>query len=395
MDFDPETALQYAASIARPRRVGSGEDEAVADELAERLTRFGWQVERQPFQFSTAPNIILTVQILVGLTLVLSIVLLRDRVVVTAAAVLLLGSIVFFGPTNRFAQASALDEHRVLGRLGRRHTTANLIASQPLPADPSLPQLYLVAHYDSKSQRLPLAVRIALFTLIAMASILLAVLTILQMAPGVSWLLGLAALSAGVPLLFLDAGNHSPGAIDNASSVGLVLHLAEVLAQRPAWRAKLRVTLLLPSAEEMNVMGSAAFVGRYIRQLRIQADRGGLYVLNFDGIGIDGDLYYVGSAPRRIPQSEPGLLRYLQRACDDLKLPLKRFRLVGALFDHIPFAQRGFDAVSLIAIGRASRSVHTSADSVDKLHARGFDQAGRVALAVIEKLTTDSTAAYG
>ena len=76
----------------------------------------------------------------------------------------------------------------------------------------------------------------------------------------------------------------------------------------------------------------------------------------------------------------------MQAACTELHLPLKRFGFIGALFDHIPFAQRGFDAISLITVGRASRSVHTPADAIDQLHARGFDQAGRVALNVIERM---------
>jgi hypothetical protein len=32
--------------------------------------------------------------------------------------------------------------------------------------------------------------------------------------------------------------------------------------------------------------------------------------------------------------------------------------------------------------------VHTPADSIDKLHVRGFDQAGRVVLRVIEEIIT-------
>jgi hypothetical protein len=79
-------------------------------------------------------------------------------------------------------------------------------------------------------------------------------------------------------------------------------------------------------------------------------------------------------------------LAHVQHACAELHLPLKRFGFIGALFDHIPFAQRGFDALSLVAVGRASRSVHTPADAIDQLHVRGFDQAGRVALRVIEDL---------
>ena len=73
-------------------------------------------------------------------------------------------------------------------------------------------------------------------------------------------------------------------------------------------------------------------------------------------------------------------------ACAELNLPPKRFGFSGALFDHIPFAQRGFDAISLITVGRASRSVRTPQDSIDQLHVRGFDQAGRAALRVIEQM---------
>jgi Zn-dependent M28 family amino/carboxypeptidase len=180
-------------------------------------------------------------------------------------------------------------------------------------------------------------------------------------------------------LLFLDVGNASPGAIDNASSVGLVLHLAECLVQRHDLRDKLHVTILISSAEEMMVMGTAAFVKAHERQLRRQS---WLSILNFDGIGVDGDLYWAGRSSSR-------LIRHIRQACDDRRLPLRRFRFVGAMFDHIPFAQHGFDAVTLMAIGRASRSIHTPGDSIDKLHIRGFDQAGQVTLRIIEQMANE------
>ena len=133
-------------------------------------------------------------------------------------------------------------------------------------------------------------------------------------------------------------------------------------------------------------MGSVAYVTAQDEMLRAQDRNGGLYVLNFDGVGVDGDLYYVGHSHQSHHGDGLNLLTRVQSACAELNLPLKRFGFVGALFDHIPFAQRGFDAISLIAVGHASRSVHTPADSIEKLHIRGFDQAGRVALHVIEQL---------
>jgi hypothetical protein len=386
MDFDPRLAVHYAASISRPRKVGSGEDERVAWEIEDRLRGWGYAVERQPFTFSTASEVLLKMFLLASLLLVTALLIWHERVL----AVLLVVLIALFLPLNRRVQAAALERNGRGLKWGRRYKAVNLIATPPATslrsAQDALPHLYLVAHYDSKSQRMPLVLRITLFMLAISAGLILVVLTLLDVSTAFYFPIGLLALTAAVPLLFLDVGNSSPGAIDNASSVGLVLHLAEVLAQRNDWQDKLHLTILIPSAEEMTLMGSVAYVTAQEKMLREQDQNGGLYVLNFDGIGVDGDLYYVGRSHRSSNSARISLLARLHSACAELDLPLKRFSFVGALFDHIPFAQHGFDAISLIAVGRASRSVHTPADSIDKLHVRGFDQAGRVTRHVIAQI---------
>jgi hypothetical protein len=385
MTFDPHVALSYAASISRPRKVGSGEAERVAQEIEERLRGWGYHVERQPFTFSTASEVFLKLFVLTSMLLVIALLLSHESLVAVALLVL----IVLFMPLQRVVQARALEQNGRGLKWGQRYTTANLIATRPsvrADLEHGMPHLYLVAHYDSKSQRMPLAVRITLFMLTLSAGLILVGLTLLEVSTVLYLPIGLFALTAALPLLFLDVGNTSPGAIDNASSVGLVLHLAELLAQRTDWQDKLQIILLIPSAEEMTLMGSVAYVTAHEAQLREQAERGGLHVLNFDGIGVDGDLYFVGGSRQRQNGDRISLLTYVQDACMKLHLPLKRFGFIGALFDHIPFAQRGLDALSLITVGRASRSVHTPADNVAQLHERGFDQTGRVALRVIERL---------
>ncbi|CAG0934903.1 hypothetical protein TFLX_03725 [Thermoflexales bacterium] len=395
MNFDPLVALNYAAALARPRRVGSGADEAVAAEIEEQLRGWGYQVERQPFTFSTASEVFLKLFILAGVLLISALLIWHERIL--AVGLLLL--VALFLPLNRRVQSAALEQNGRGLKLGQRYTTANLIATRnrvsttqvATPATgrnpvSNFPHLYLVAHYDSKSQRIPLVLRVALFMLAIIAGLILVALTLFNVSTALYLPIGLLALAAALPLLFLDAGNNSPGAIDNASSVGLVLHLAEVLAQRTDWQAKLGLTLLIPSAEELTLMGSVAYVTAYAQSLREQDRSGGLYVLNFDGVGVDGDLYYVGHSHQPQNSDRINLLAHVRSACVDLNLPLKRFGFVGALFDHIPFAQRGFDAISLIVVGRASRSVHTPNDSIDQLHVRGFDQAGRVTLNVIDRM---------
>jgi len=407
MEFNPNTALDYARALSRPRLVGSGEDEVVAREIEAKLRDFGYRVERRPFRFSTGVNTFIRIMVFSSMLLVVAALWLRwmgvGAAVILALAVLL--PVLLFERVLRAAESGSIAPEpgepvsrwtALCLRLGSRYSASNIIATLDSLADRSdLPQLVLVAHYDSKSQRIPLVVRIALFVMAIGGGIFFAALNVLalpfpELGPAIS-ALGIGVLLAATPLIFLDVGNDSPGAIDDASGVGTVLHLAECLARRSDRLDQLRLTILITSAEELAVMGAAAYVHRYEPVLRQQADAGGLYILNFDGVGVAGDLY-VDSRD----QTRPGrLAEIVQRASAELGIPLRRFSLVGMLFDHMPFARHGFDAVTLIAIGRATLSIHTAADSADRLQVRGFERAGRVAGRVIETLARTRPSATG
>ncbi|HJW83483.1 MAG TPA: M28 family peptidase [Anaerolineae bacterium] len=398
MEFNPGTALEYARAVTRPRRVGSGEDEAVAGEIEARLREFGYRVERQAFGFSTGVNALISLMLVAGMLLVAAAVWLQwlgTRMAIIPALAVLAPAFLFDRVLRAAGSGCVAPEPAESAslwtalclRLGSRYRSANLIATRDDRPDPlDRPQLYLVAHYDSKSQRIPLVVRIALSAFAIGGGIAFAVLNVLALPfPGLGpaiIVLGIGVLLATFPLVLIDVGNSSPGAVDNASGIGAVLHLAECLARRRDLPDRLGTTVLITGAEELAVMGAEAYVRRYATVLRQQADAGGLHVLNFDGVGVDGDLFY---DPRG--RTHPGRLASLvQEAGAELRLPLRRFSPMGVLLDHLPFARHGFDAVTLLAMGRATLSVHTPADSVDKLHVRGFEQAGRVAWRVIEKL---------
>jgi Zn-dependent M28 family amino/carboxypeptidase len=184
--------------------------------------------------------------------------------------------------------------------------------------------------------------------------------------------MGGLVLIAGVPLWFLDLGDDSPGAIDNASSVGVVMELAQSLAKNPEVCRKIDLTILLTSAEEVSTMGAVAY------------NSGRLYVLNLEGVGVDGSLRWVGKGERASSNSEPCLLYLVHQACIDLGFEIRSFHLPGALTDHLPFTGLGLDAGTLMAVSRASLGVHTRRDSPDQLDLRGFEQAGQVVLKVIQ-----------
>ena len=380
MDFDPEAALNYARSIARPRKVGSGEEAVVAHELVNRLTRFGWQVERQPFEFSTASNVVLSLGIALNLLSIVAILLLRDRLPIATAvfAVLILFSIAFSGPISRSISTCAVRTNGqpdsrlaafVTNRVGTRYATTNLIATLPDKDDLTLPHLYLMAHYDSKSQYMPLAIRIGLFVIAVPSSLLVALLALLNLSLPIMTVLGVIALLAGLPLLFLDVGNNSPGAIDNASGVGLVLHLAECLSQSSDWRDRLCMSIVFTSAEELSLMGAVAFMRAEEEHLQRES-QAGLYILNFDGVGVDGELQWVGAASTRLAE-------LILQSSQELHLQIRRFRLIGALFDHVPLARRGFDAVSLSqSVARAGRCTGPLMQSGNYTRAASIKPAG-------------------
>lgn len=401
MPFSPEQALNHARTIAYPRRVGSDGEQAVLVEITNFLTGLGYHVEQQPFQFIGSLHRWIRLELACGSLLILAILTLRTTSPRTSIlpAILLLSLILLVNPLQRWVQSSSFlgdlsttpARVRILSWLGLKCKSTNIVASTPdLLQQDAHPYLYLVAHYDSKSQTLPLPIRIALFVLYILGGFSVSILTILSLLfpqldtfiPYFAW----ASLIFGIPLFFMRVGNDSPGAIDNASGVGLLLQLAEHMAEKNDLLQKLHVTFLFTAAEEEGLMGAQAYVVENEAKMQQLAQSGGVYILNFDGIGAQGNLLL--AEPFRGLQKAPevSLGGWIREICSELGYSLGRFPPIGALMDHAPFAHHGFDAISLATAGKAAWSVHTAHDTIEKLHPRGFERAGRVALRLIEML---------
>jgi len=399
MTFNPITALYYTACLSRPRMVGSEEEQKVAKEIKELLEYFGYQVEEHHFTFANAINTFVSILLIVNMILIVLVLVFKDYAWVVG--VLMLGLFLSFNHILNAAEYGSIVPQtgelsawsKICMRLGKQYTTTNLVAKtlrvSPTPLRygvlrktlrVSRPHIYLVAHYDSKSQIMPILIRICLFAFVIGGGLTFSILSLFSILQSLISILGIILLFASLPLVFLDVGNKSPGAIDNASGVGTVLHLAECLALREELREKIDVTVLIPSAEEMGLMGAAAYVKHHLESLRDEKE---LYVLNFDSVGVDGNLYYVDA---RNPSRQHRLPTLIKESCRELGLKVNRFALISALVDHIPFAEAGLDAISLITIGKAMWWLHTPYDSIEQLHLRGFDQAGNAALRVIEKI---------
>lgn len=382
LPFDAHIALSYARTLAYPRFTGTPAEAATANRLADQLEQFGYHVERQPFQFSSAVNVAIMSTITVSLSLTAFALSLSTISPLPAAilATLALAAPLALRFIQPHAERGALSAGSAWSRLGQRYGASNLLARLPdvSPTDHT-PQVLLMAHFDSKSQRLPIVLRLLCVVVSLACSTLFAagLWLAVWMSPALAWAVVAGGLTVlcGIPLAFMDWANESPGAIDNASGVGVVLHLAELLACSLEWRNRLRWTIVLTSAEELGLMGAAAYVRAYAPTL------GDAFVINFDGVGIAGTLHYAADSRRA-----SRLVTLLRTAAHKQGLPLRRFIWPGLLFDHLPFARAGMEAVTLLSVGPGVETVHTPHDTADRLHPQGFAQAGALAVALLEQL---------
>ncbi len=397
--FRPEAALNLAVKYSQPRRTGTTRDDEVVEEIRQFLDRRGYHVECPQFTFSSAPDTFIKLELLLGAVVIISALWIRQSSVVLSSvlAILLLILLAAVPRMNRAILEHSLENRnrsvlaRICARLGRTNTTKNIVAASfGEGVDDTRPELILMAHHDSKSQSIPLIVRMLLFGIVFLAGFLFVILTLCSLFFAIQaavLTVSVLAIAASIPLLLIGVGNDSPGAIDNASGCGLVLHLAEILRGQEEILERIRITILITGAEEWGTMGSEAYVRENLERLHFQADTAGLYVMNFEGIGVDGNMFLIGG--HRCPRDERGVpvVKMIREAGESLGYPLRDLPLVGALLDHQPFSTRNFCAATVLGFGRDSWSVHTPEDKPERLNVEGFNQAGRITLEVIRMMS--------
>src|SRR6202158_1828622 len=161
-----------------------------------------------------------------------------------------------------------------------------------LEAGRGTPSVWLVAHLDSKSQTVPMLVRIA--SSIGMAAVTLLATAVLlfslfadrdAVAP---WrAIEISALIVALPSMLCWVRNQSPGAVDNASGVAAVLLAAQSLSSMRD------LGVLITSGEELGLAGARVWAAKA---------RHGIVALNCDTVDDSGDtrLMYTGAIPSRI-----------------------------------------------------------------------------------------------
>jgi len=235
------------------------------------------------------------------------------------------------------------------------------------------PGVWLVAHIDSKSQTMPMLIRIASSVALAMvtvAALLVLLVSLAGMGGATStWPpLEIAAIVAALPSMLCFVRNDSRGALDNASGVAAVL-----IASQSASTAK-DLGVLITSGEELGLAGARAWAA---------GAKPGMLVINCDTIDDAGRwrCMYSGPKPGRIAAAAETIAGRL-----GLKLTIGRL-IPGILADSMAFADRGLESVTvsrgtLFTLAR----IHTRRDNSTALTGNGVEEGAALLSALATEL---------
>ncbi len=342
-----------------PRAAGSEGEATARAYAAAQLQNAGFNVHEEEFEYSSFPGRLGTpiAGALLGVSIVLAAyVALKGTRGELAVIVLGLG----FFATFVFARAMLGDG--VLDNPLMRTRATNLIATRG-GADPNV---WLVAHLDSKSQPIPSAIRVAGIVVLgasAVVALVAAVLTLADQPARTVWWAALVAAAVGsLPVMASVVGNASNGAVDNASGVATVLAAAEGVEKDVA------CGVLLPSAEELGLAGARAWA---------RGRKPGV-AINVDGVDDGGTLVLMHSGR---PQSE--LVAALEK---EAREPVQVRRMPpGLLTDSSALAEKGWNTVT-VSHGSAAtlRRVHTKNDSLQGMTGSAIEVVAEVLIAVLE-----------
>jgi hypothetical protein len=268
------------------------------------------------------------------------------------------------------AGARWLTLHGVLDAPWMRRTGTNLVATRG-----TAPDVWLVAHVDTKSQPVSTLIRSTGALLTAVGLALLFAVAVHRAGEATleprALALALAVTIVGtIPLLLSIVGDRSPGAFDNASGVATVLEAARRLGD-------VNVGVLITDAEELGLAGARAWA---------REGRGGIY-LNCDGVDDTGSVVVMYS--RRPPDVFRETIRRAAASCG-LSVTVRRM-LPGLLTDSVAFADAGAVSVTFSrgTIWSLAR-VHSTRDDLSRLRGTGIAETAGVIAATVRGIRESS-----
>ncbi|MCC6805554.1 MAG: M20/M25/M40 family metallo-hydrolase [Anaerolineae bacterium] len=190
---------------------------------------------------------------------------------------------------------------------------------------------------------------------------------------------------------FNDSAAFAPGANDNASGIAALLEVARIMSQR---RHRATIMFVAFSAEEIQRLGSIAFVEDYLRPNNVDVAA----MINMDIIGSstgpDGAvndrelrLYSAGLNESRSRQLARALNLIAQYHALEMRLIVQDAAdREGRYSDHMSFSDAGYPAVRFIEALEDPNRQHSDRDTIDDIQAEYLHGGTQTILAVMTAL---------
>lgn len=379
-----ENAYRITERLAFPRLVGSeGEPKAIAV-VKDEIETAGYEVKSETFKTSFF-NWVLARFIFPPLAaiLILAAALLYVSPITSIVLSVLLLFIGMFA--TRFSGGA-----RTIGKI---YETQNLIAHLPAPSKQL--DVVFMAHWDSKSQTFSSLLRIISFIVAIFGALVLAILILIGAALALTgsldssyyWGVLISSIAVGAigsTNVFNVTGNDSPGALDNAASVGVMLEIARYFKIHPPQHVSL--SFVSTGSEELNLGGAMDYITRHKQEF----DPTRTLFINFDGIGGTGVIRLITSYGFPKKSSSDKLNRLFMEVARAKNIECKPTWLpVGAWSDYMPVIKAGFEACWLASAG-SMMNVHRATDDMSTISKTGLKNALLLNVGVIERLDAES-----
>lgn len=272
-------------------------------------------------------------------------------------------------------------------RRGGSEKSANVIGV--VKSKKSTGSVMLSAHYDTKSQLMPVVLRAGLFAagfvtaaLFALTLVIIGFMRVYGADITISVPHFAVTLVPAVCLLALVlnfTSNKSTGALDNASGEAVILEAGRALSGSPL--ENLDVIIASFGCEEVGLVGSIKYLIAHEEELK----KGPFFMLNFDmPFSPDGKLYLNTGfeiPPRRTSSKINEIARSVAR---EMGLSFHNiFMPVGAAADHMPWVKHSFEATGFVS---PTTYVHSRRDSVSKINTDALENIGKITLGILREL---------
>jgi len=383
-EFDGIEALHYAERIAFPRKTGTDGHVRAAEKVIGQLQELGCKVEEENFSILLPPWVwfngfpFISLILLGGTWFAFKHIPLLAFFLAATSVLWIVGWDRFWTHFGRWI----VSEKSSLGIRSK-----NILAT--FPGLEEKRPLFLVTHYDSKSQSLNLFARAGCLLLGSLSAgifsfwVLIGLSQTWMGSTSVTlppWIQGCFFLTVGLNALFIFTrnGNDSDGAVDNASGVGVLLEVAKILREIPP--KNIAPVFLFTDAEEFGLLGSLMFQRMHgTDMVKKQA-----WVINVDSIGAKGQMRACAVGREGNKWSTEVLMFAREKGFYLRKIPF----LKGIMMDHLPFGRLGVPALSLTSVSKEGWHLHTQRDRFSLLGERGLEEMGKFLLATVQWLET-------